>query len=835
MSGSSGPSSLRPGGTLLALALALALGFSLLGSPALLFLIGLALAVWYGGLRMGLAAVAALAALALARGHPPHPPKGWPLVNFVVVALLIVGLIEALRVAWRRAESDGIAKHDVEVRFLQLAENIQTAFWIYDLDGPKMTYISPAYEAIWGRTCESLYRDPMSFLEGIHPEDRERVLASLVRQRSGERMEEEYRVVRPDGSICWVHDRGFPIRDDAGRICRIAGIAEDITVRKLADLEHARLRASADEARQRAEQSEQRYRAFIANSSEGIWRFEGDEPVPITLPEDEQLERFYRFGYLAECNDAMARMYGFERAEQITGRRLADFLPPNDPRSEALLRAFIRSGYRLHDAEAHETDREGRPKIFLISFVGLVEDGLLLRAWGTQRDVTEQWQAEQALRESEERLRLALETGECGIWDWDLTTDRVTWSDRLFEFHGVDPVAFSGRGEDIQALIHPDDVGRISGVIQQAIADRTDFRVEFRAVRPDGAMRWLATSGRVLYDANGAPVRMLGATIDMTEPKAVEAELYAAKEAAEAASRAKDRFLAVLSHELRTPLTPALAATSALLEAPEMPPGLRPLLKLVRRNIDLEARLIDDLLDINRITLGKLRLNRERVDAHRHILQAVELCHAEIKAGGLHLELDLSAAEHHLEADPTRLQQVAWNLIKNAVKFTPSGGHLTIRTWNEEESEGEGSRRRLVLEVADTGIGIAPEALPKIFDAFEQGEALVSKRFGGLGLGLAISRSLAEAHGGRLRASSAGRGQGATFTLELPVVPAPIPGDDGGTPTPQEVPPPASLHLLLVEDNADILQVLARLLRRRGYRVTTAAGVGEALRGYPES
>lgn len=303
-------------------------------------------------------------------------------------------------------------------------------------------------------------------------------------------------------------------------------------------------------------------------------------------------------------------------------------------------------------------------------------------------------------------------------------------------------------------------------------------------------------------------------------------DAHDARREAEGASLAKDRFLAVLSHELRTPLTPVLVSVSAMLEDPETPQELRPFLEMTRRSIDMEARLIDDLLDVTRIAQGKLRLKRHVVDAHGLVQQAVAICRDEIGSQCLCLDLDLAAAAHHVEADPARLQQIFWNLLKNAVKFTPAGGTLKVRSWNQPGHEG---REKLFVEVRDSGIGIDPEILPKIFDAFEQGEASVTRQFGGLGLGLAVSRSLAEAHGGRLTAASEGRDRGAAFTLELSTVSAPAAESDGRPQPPPDTGSRATLRILLTEDNEESLRVMARLLRRRGYDVTTADSVASAL------
>lgn len=287
------------------------------------------------------------------------------------------------------------------------------------------------------------------------------------------------------------------------------------------------------------------------------------------------------------------------------------------------------------------------------------------------------------------------------------------------------------------------------------------------------------------------------------------------------ANTAKDEFLALLSHELRNPLSPVLAMVSELEDRADNPPEVGQALEVIRRNVELEARLIDDLLDITRITHGKLQLNPVVIDAHQTVRRALEICEEEILRKGLRVFLDLRATRHHLKADPARLQQVFWNLIKNSVKFTPSG-RITIRSCNPEDNP-----TRLLMEVVDTGIGIEAERLEKIFKPFEQG-ASITRRFGGLGLGLAISRAMVIAHGGRLTADSAGTGKGASFTVELATV--------SHAPEPDRKPksrPPASTgashRILVVDDHVDTCHGMRLLLQRRGYYVSIAHTVNAAL------
>jgi len=280
---------------------------------------------------------------------------------------------------------------------------------------------------------------------------------------------------------------------------------------------------------------------------------------------------------------------------------------------------------------------------------------------------------------------------------------------------------------------------------------------------------------------------------------------------------AKDQFLAMLSHELRTPLTPVLASAMALESEQGLPENIHESLHMIRRNVELEARLIDDLLDLTRISRGKVQLNFEVVDAHTLLQNALEICQADIDRKRLALRLDLSAQKFHSRADPARLQQIFWNLINNAVKFTSEDGQISISTSNDTVGQ-------LRVEIADTGVGIESEALPKIFDAFEQGGWT---QLGGLGLGLAISKTLVEAHKGTIAAESAGRNQGARFTLVFPTCEKPdVRAAPAASP---QLPLRQTMRILLVEDHEDTKRSLTNLLRRRGYHVQSAGDLQSAL------
>ncbi len=278
------------------------------------------------------------------------------------------------------------------------------------------------------------------------------------------------------------------------------------------------------------------------------------------------------------------------------------------------------------------------------------------------------------------------------------------------------------------------------------------------------------------------------------------------------ANAAKDRFLAVLSHELRTPLNPVLMAASAMETDPNIPPEIRADISMIRRNVELEAKLIDDLLDLTRIANGKVQLYRRVIDAHDLLEEAISVVRGDPASLQPEIKLDLAATYRHVDGDPARIQQVFWNLMRNAVKFTSPDGLITVRTSNP-------SGHTLRIEVIDTGIGIAPEALPKIFNAFEQGDTDINRAFGGLGLGLAISKTLVELHGGVLRAESAGVGQGASFIFELPAVERGVATLESAGEAPLEA---GRRRILVVEDHATTAALMARLLRKRGHLVEVA-------------
>lgn len=292
------------------------------------------------------------------------------------------------------------------------------------------------------------------------------------------------------------------------------------------------------------------------------------------------------------------------------------------------------------------------------------------------------------------------------------------------------------------------------------------------------------------------------------------------------ANAAKDQFLALLSHELRNPLSPVIAMVGELEARSSDDPAVRQPLAVIRRNVELEARLIDDLLDVTRIAKGKLQLSFEVTSIHETLRRAYEICREDILKKELEFEFRLWAANEYVNGDPARLQQVFWNLIKNAVKFTPQGGKITVETTNPSDDH-------IAIRTIDTGIGIGREKIEKIFNAFEQGQSSITRKFGGLGLGLAISKAMVRAHSGTLSVESAGPGKGSIFSVILKTVPTPAAPKSSappGSPSEDQTEPSRKGHLLVVDDHQDTCLGMKMLLERRGYRITLAHTADQAIK-----
>jgi PAS domain S-box-containing protein len=355
-------------------------------------------------------------------------------------------------------------------------------------------------------------------LTSVHPDDRER-LKTAVAELSSEKpyLQISYRIVRPDGNVIWVQRNSRAHFNEQGRLLRIVGMVADITERK-----------RAEEA---LERSESNYRMFVAQSSEGIFCQELERPIPVALPEDEQIQRILHESYMAECNDALARMYGMSPADFV-GKRLTETLDAQNPVNIELTCDYIRGGYRVVDRESHEVDPEGNPKVFVNSMIGIVENGMLLRTWGIQRDITDRRQAEQArahaeqaLRASEQRFRLAAQAAKMYAYEWDVASDTVVRSEEHVNVLGFDDQPKQLTRQQLLARVHTDDRALFAGSVDQLSPENPTIQISYRMVRPDGSVVWLEKSARAFFDEQGRMFRVIGMVADITERKRTEEAL----------------------------------------------------------------------------------------------------------------------------------------------------------------------------------------------------------------------------------------------------------------------------------------------------------------------
>ncbi len=665
-----------------------------------------------------------------------------------------------------------------------------------------LCYVNPHLRAIYG---EPLGRKCFEYFTGAdHPCPDCGLPEALATDRPVIRQ----RVMpRENNRIVEVHT--IPFQDEQGRRL-VAEFKVDVTKRV--------------EAERRLEEQ----RTLLAAIIEAI-------PAPVFYKDTQ--------GRYLGCNAAFAEYVGRPR-DEIVGRTVFDVAPPELAQIYAAAdRQLLRSG----GTQTYETDvvrGDGtRRRIVFHKAVFRDSAGDVAGIVGAMLDITDRQRAEEALRESREKLALATRGTGIGIWDYDPVADRLEWDDRMFELYGIARTDFTGRFDDWRRCVQPEALRELEG----ALRSTAEFQVEFPITRPDGTVRWLAGAGVVSRDATGRPTRVVGVNYDITARKRVESELVETNQRLEAAiSRAnelavkaeianvsKSQFLANMSHEIRTPMTAIIGFCEAAIE--NCPARcdfgrteLRQLLQIAVRNGEYLLTLINDILDLSKIEAGKLAIEQMECRPCELLAEIESLMRPRASGKGLALGIEYAGPiPERIRTDPVRLRQVLINLLANAVKFTERGTvRLTTRLVRSPSAEP-----RLQFDIVDTGIGMTAEQAAGLFQPFSQADSSTTRRFGGSGLGLVISKRLAQALGGDVVIVSTAPGAGSHFRatiatgpldgvpmLEHPAYAQRIaPSSDSQR---QAAPPRIECRLLVAEDGPDNQRLIAYLLRRAGADVT---------------
>lgn len=739
----------------------------------------------------------------------------------------------------------GITPETPEQRWAKLAGIVEGAFRFSDLI--KNSSIDPHYSLelfFSDRTADSSEPFLFSAANGnVNPR------ATPVAKNAGSQMAFDYdidsssrhwvMVARPKAEWLAAKTTGFPYAVLFFGAWLSAVLATSIhntrrrseTITHLVDTRTEQLRQTQEQLREdnaRRRQVEERYRTFVEQSTEAIWRFEMKEPLSIALPEKEQIEWLIKHAQMAECNEVCARMYGYEAASEMVGKRLEEIMPMDDPINVEHLSNYVRSRFRLVDSESHEVNRQGQKRVFINNIIGIVENGCLVRAWGTQRDMTDIRQLEEARKMNEQRLRVALEAADLGLWEWDRRSGKVTWNDELHAIFKLPTEARTGSQEEYLSLIHPDDKERVARTVADAMHQGSEFEYEYRIVRPDGVERWIYTKGDVRKDERGRVIGMLGAAIDITARKEADDERLKIEHRLQEAQKLESLGILAggIAHDFNNLLTGMLGnAALARMDMPSTSPVQENL-----SQIEHAAQRAADLCKQMLAYSGKGRFVVQSLSLSQLVEDAMSLLQISVSKNVV-LKLRLEPGLPPVSADATQLNQILMNLVINASdaigersgvieistsmlkadRVYLSGTHLSPNL-----PEGD----YVCLEVSDNGCGMNHETRQKIFDPF------FTTKFTGRGLGLAAVLGIVRGHNGALKVYSE-LGKGSTFKLLLPR--ADGFADPEGDEEIDDVPWQGSGMVLVIDDEDTVRQVAQRMLQKMGFEVIIATNGREGL------
>ena len=680
-------------------------------------------------------------------------------------------------------------KKRAEQRYVESEERLSLALessalgiWTWDVETGRVTWSDQCYR-IHGLEKGQFAGTLEAFAALVHPEDRERVLCT-VRSAMAERVPylNEFRIVRPNGEVAWVTNRGHASYARDGRPLSVVGTIGDITsLKQNATALHAALSASRTgtfhwniltNALTWDDELDRLFGLMPGSKVRSL-----DQFISLVHPDDQA-------GVIAACERCRADGADFDLEYRV-------ILPDG-------------SGIRwLYDRGLTFRDAEGRP------------------AWltGACVDITARVASDRALALNRARLDYATRLSGVGFWYCDLPFDVLEWDDRVKD-HFFFPPESRITIHDFYARIHEEDRALTRAAIETSVNSRTPYDIVYRTVHPTtGAVKWIRALGGTDYASDGTPTHFDGVTVDVTAQKLDQQKLSVLNDQLRAQHRLKDEFIATLSHELRNPLSPIRAAANVLASPQLTPAQLHRAREIIERQVTNMSLLLDDLLDVARITQGKLTIQKKSVLVSEVVEAAVEAVRPILNAKRHDLSSSLPAEPVWISADPLRLSQILSNLLTNAAKYSEPQSHIHLAA----SVQGDG----LTLSVKDQGIGIAAESIGGIFEMFSQVEGAQGMADGGLGIGLALVRGLARLHGGDVQAHSAGLGHGSEFIVRLPVI----------QPTSMQAAAPEATvavdtlrrRVLIADDNQDAAESLCIVLEMAGHDVRVANSGQSAL------
>ncbi|WP_197442327.1 PAS domain-containing protein [Lignipirellula cremea] len=689
----------------------------------------------------------------------------------------------------RRAEQDLL---ESEQRYRLVGEAANDAIWDWDLVTNQVVW-NAGEQARFGYVGEQFGDDADWWSAHIHQDDRDRVLESIhAAIDNGDRLwQAEYRFQKVDGAYAAVFDRGRILHDSAGRPSRMVGSMLDLSEKQ--------------QIEQELREARSRLASTLAAAEIGTWEF---DPVNKVVRADANLDR----------------MFGVSPNDKNNGvlEAYTQAIHPDDrDRVANAIREALQAD-EVYTTEYRILDRKGGIRWVLArGRVERDEAGQAIRLPGVVVDITERKHFEKALQASERQLRLALDSGELGSWNIDPVTNHLATDERfrMIFRNSVEPITY----EEAFAAIHPDDLERVRERVAAATrpVDPAPFAEEYRVIHPNGEIRWVFGKGRGNFEQIDGQSKLTsfdGAVMDVTEQRKMREALRELAARLSEADRRKDEFLATLAHELRNPLAPirtGLEALKLIDDDPEMREEIR---QTMERQAEQMVHLIDDLLDVSRITRGKLQLRLSRVELAHIVRSAVEATRPLIDEAGHTLTVTLPDQPVYLQADPTRLTQVLANLLNNAAKYTEEPGRISL--------SAEAADDQVLIRVKDTGLGIPPDMKERIFEMFGQIDRSLERGYTGLGIGLTLVKNLAEMHQGAIAVQSEGAGQGSEFTLTLPRFTSEV---ETKTPLPEVTTASASLRILIVDDNEAAATMLEMVVKILGNEVRTACDGVRAL------